>query len=106
MTADQIEHLARLTIDHLDMHAGDPVAASLFDNLDILPLGLWLLESRRSPVPLICRHLPPGIKEGNPIVAFAIGRHRWRRFGMPTRFELLHQIVRDLFLGLANRTSD
>ena len=106
MTADQIQHLTRFTIDDLDMHARDTVARSFFDNLDILPIKVRLLTTRRSPATLIGGNLPPRLKEGNSIVAFAIGRHRGRRLGMPTVFELEHQVVCNLLFRLANRTSD
>src|SRR5579859_2769026 len=86
--------------------ACEPVARSFFDNLDILPLWLWLLARRRSPAALIGGNLSPGVEQGGSIVAFAIGCHVWRRLGMPTLFELRHQLMRHLFLGLANRTSD
>src|SRR5687768_13821044 len=88
------------------MYTCDPVARSLFDNLDILPLRLRLLAARRSATALIRGGLSPRVDQGGAIVAFAIGRHGGWCLGMPTLFELLHQVVRDIFLGLANRTSD
>jgi hypothetical protein len=106
MTAEARQHLARFTIDDLDVHTRDPVALSFFDNLDILPIGVWLFTTRRSPAALIGWNLPPGVDERRAIVAFAIGRHSGRRLGMPPVFELGHRVVCKVLFRLANRTSD
>src|SRR5262249_43118650 len=106
MPAHQIQHLGWITVDDLDMYTRDPIAASLFDNLDILPVQLRLFATGWPPTPLIGRNLPPGLDQRRAIIAFAIGRHSRWMVRMPALLELGHQVVCNLFLGLANRTTD
>jgi len=105
MTTHQIEHLGWLAVDDLDMHAGDrpcPIALCQPGQSATAAAAACTVAVAGDPD---TREPAPAIKQGGSLVACAIGRHRWRRLGMPTVFELGHQVVCNLLLGLANRRS-
>src|SRR5919202_1269512 len=89
--AHQLEHLVWITIDDRAMHRRPPTARALVDHLHVLPVWLRLLLGRRTPPPLIGRHLAPGLHQGSAIIAFAIGCHRRTllAFGIPPFSPLL-----------------
>src|SRR5262249_51212200 len=106
MRADDVRHGLDITVNHLDRDTNQATARAGLDDLEILPLLLGAFESRWSAHPTIFRYLPPRVEQRLAIIAFAIGRHGRRRIGMAPVFELGHQIVGDLLLGLANRPSN
>src|SRR5436190_9618908 len=103
MRADDVRHAIRITVDHLDRHTNQATARPGLDDLEILPLWLRALEGRWSSYPTIVRYSPPSLDQCLAILAFPIRRHGRRRIRMAPIFELGHQIVGDLLLGLADR---
>ena len=89
-------------IYHLDRHARETIAGSVFDHLQLVPLRRRLFARWWAAMPAVLRHLAPGFKERITVTALAIGRHgRWA-VGMPTRLQLGHQGGGDLLLDLGD----
>src|SRR5947209_15440200 len=105
MLTQQSPHLVRVSIDDLCMHSDEPTARALFDDLQIVPVGIRLLVRRRSASPSVLRHVSPGLQHGLTIAAFPIGRHRWWPLGMAALFELGHQLEGHFFLRFGNGTA-
>src|SRR5688572_11046844 len=106
MPAHLRQYLVGIAVHNGDMDSGEAIARALFDHLQILPVGLGLLEGWWTSPASVVRNLSPGVDQGGAIVAFAISRHRRWRIRMPTLLQVSHQVVRHLLLRLANRASD
>src|SRR6266542_3469171 len=90
------------TIHHLDRHAREAIAGSVFDDLEIVPIRLRLFARWRAALPAILRHLAPRFNQRIAVAALAISRHRRRGVGMPATLQLGHQGRSDLLLGLGD----
>ena len=90
MLSQQSSHRLRVPIDPLRMHSDKPTASTLFDDLQIVPVGTWLLVRGRSASSSIVRDPSPCCQHGLTVAAFPIGGHSWRRLGVATFFELGH----------------
>jgi len=95
-----------VAIDDFDLDLENLTARAMLDHLQVMPTLPGLIVDRWAAALSLRRHLTPGLDQRFSVSAFAIGRH-WRRgVRVAAFFELLHQLERDFFFGLRDRTPD
>ncbi len=104
--AQQGSDLRRISVDHLDGNAGEPIPRAMLDDLDVLPVGLWLFSCRWFSSSLVLWYLTLCFNHRFSIAAFPVCSHRWRMVRMPAILQLYHQLVGNLALILSDRSSD
>src|SRR5437763_1606695 len=104
--AEQGSHLFRVAVDDVRMDRDEPTARTLFNDLQIVPIGTRLLVGRGSASPSVFGDLSPSGEHRLTIASFPIGRQSWRSLRMPTVLELRHQLEGHFFLRFGNGPSN